>query len=47
MFARDAFCTGSLKKNAGIVETYHSKTVKHIKMVQVIKCSKKVLDMLS
>jgi hypothetical protein len=43
------FYTGSSKKNAGIIKTYHSKTVKHIKMIQVLKCGKRtqVLDMLS
>jgi hypothetical protein len=33
--------TGSLKKNARIIKTYHSKIVKHIKMIQVLKCKKR------
>jgi hypothetical protein len=33
--------TGSSKKNAGIIKTYHSKTVKHIEMIQVLKCGKR------
>jgi hypothetical protein len=34
--------TGSSKKDAGIVETYHSKTAKYIKMIQVLKCGEKM-----
>jgi hypothetical protein len=30
--------TGSSKKNAGIIKICHSKTVKHIEMIQVLKC---------
>jgi hypothetical protein len=30
--------TGSSKKNAGIIKTYHSKTVRHIEMIQLLKC---------
>jgi hypothetical protein len=29
--------TGSLKNNAVIKKTHHSKTVKHIEMIQVLK----------
>jgi hypothetical protein len=29
--------TGSSKNNTGILKTYHSKSVKHIEMVQVSK----------
>jgi hypothetical protein len=32
------FITGSLKKNAWIIKICHSKTVEHIKMIQVLKC---------
>jgi hypothetical protein len=41
--------TGSSKKNARIIKTYHSKTVKHIEMIQELKCGERtqVLDMLS
>jgi hypothetical protein len=35
------YCTGSSKKNAGIIKTYHSKTVKHIEMIQVLKSGKR------
>jgi hypothetical protein len=41
MLARITNNTESLKKNAGIIKTYHSKTVKHIRMVQVLKCSER------
>jgi hypothetical protein len=37
----NAVSTGSSKKNAGIIKTYHSKTVKHIKMIQVLKCGER------
>jgi hypothetical protein len=39
---------GSSKENAEIIETYRSKTVKYIEMVQVSKCGERtlVLDML-
>jgi hypothetical protein len=33
----EASYTGSSKKNARIIKTYHLKTVKHIKMIQVLK----------
>jgi hypothetical protein len=33
--------TGSSKKNAGIIKTHHSKTVKHIKNIQVLKWRRK------
>jgi hypothetical protein len=36
--------TGSSKKNAGIIKTYHSKTVDHIEMIQVLKCSERTLS---
>jgi hypothetical protein len=41
--------TVSSKKNARIIKTYHSKTVTHIEMIQVLKCGKitKVLDTLN
>jgi hypothetical protein len=29
--------TGSSKNNAGIIKTYHSKTVKHIEMIPSVK----------
>ena len=32
---------GSSKKNAGIIKTYHSKTVIHIEMIKVLKCGKR------
>jgi hypothetical protein len=33
--------TGSLKKNAGIIKTYHWKIVKHIEMIQLLKCGER------
>jgi hypothetical protein len=33
--------TGTSKKTAGIIKTYHSKIVKHIKMIQVSKCGER------
>jgi hypothetical protein len=41
--------TESSKKNAGIIKTYHSRTVKHTEMIWVSKCGKRTkdLDMLS
>jgi hypothetical protein len=33
--------TGPSKKNARIIKTYHSKTVKHIEMIQVLKCGER------
>jgi hypothetical protein len=31
----------SSKKNARIIRTYHSKTIKHIKIIQVLKCGER------